>query len=247
MRSRRSDEWPCSKRAALALTVAAALGLAACNGNRSQARCSTKRCVPSGPPRASRQRTKTTFTTWTARLPLTKEQIEGRNMWIVWTGGNDRLWDVLSRESLGSLDFLKTMSSHPTLPVLPRHPLELPRAGQRTVLQESHRTRPEPLRALARCPRPRLRTRPVRQCRQIQGRPDRRARQDGSGRLLLRRAHRHRWPAPVPESGFRRGGAQEMGFGALLPRRRPTTSREIWSNRIASACRAGSATSGPTR
>ena len=37
-------------------------------------------------------------------------------MWNVWTGGNDRLWDVLSRESLGSLDFLKTLSSHPTLP-----------------------------------------------------------------------------------------------------------------------------------
>ena len=37
-------------------------------------------------------------------------------MWIVWTGGNDRLWDVLSRESFGSLDFLKTVSSHPTLP-----------------------------------------------------------------------------------------------------------------------------------
>ena len=49
-------------------------------------------------------------------MPLTKEQIEGRNMWLVWTGGNDRLWDVLSVESFGSLDFLKTLSSHPTLP-----------------------------------------------------------------------------------------------------------------------------------
>jgi hypothetical protein len=49
-------------------------------------------------------------------LPLTKEEIQGRNKWIVWTGGNDRLWDVLSRESFGSLDFLKTVSSHPTLP-----------------------------------------------------------------------------------------------------------------------------------
>jgi hypothetical protein len=49
-------------------------------------------------------------------LPLTKEQIQGRNMWLVWTGGDDRLWDVLSVDSLGSLDFLKTVSSHPTLP-----------------------------------------------------------------------------------------------------------------------------------
>lgn len=49
-------------------------------------------------------------------LPLTKEQIQGRNMWIVWTGGNDRLWDVLAGQSLGSLDFVKTVSSHPSLP-----------------------------------------------------------------------------------------------------------------------------------
>ena len=49
-------------------------------------------------------------------LALTPDEVKGRNMWLVWTGGNDRLWDVLSRESLGSLDFLKTLSSHPTLP-----------------------------------------------------------------------------------------------------------------------------------
>ena len=24
-----------------------------------------------------------------------REEIKGRNMWIVWTGGNDRLWDTL--------------------------------------------------------------------------------------------------------------------------------------------------------
>src|SRR6478735_5243356 len=28
-------------------------------------------------------------------LPLTREQIQGRNMWLVWTGGNDRMWNVL--------------------------------------------------------------------------------------------------------------------------------------------------------
>src|SRR5882762_645519 len=49
-------------------------------------------------------------------VSLTKEQIQGRNMWLVWTGGDDRLWDVLSVRSFGSLDFLKTISSHPTLP-----------------------------------------------------------------------------------------------------------------------------------
>jgi len=39
----------------------------------------------------------------------------GRNNWIVWTAGNDRLWDVLSVKSLGNLDLLKTISSHPAL------------------------------------------------------------------------------------------------------------------------------------
>jgi hypothetical protein len=48
-------------------------------------------------------------------LALTPSQIAGRDTWIVWTGGNDRLWDKLSVESFGALDFLKTISSHPGL------------------------------------------------------------------------------------------------------------------------------------
>jgi hypothetical protein len=41
--------------------------------------------------------------------------VKGRNNWIVWTGGNDRLWDVLSAKSVGTLDFLKTLSNYPGL------------------------------------------------------------------------------------------------------------------------------------
>jgi hypothetical protein len=47
--------------------------------------------------------------------PLTRAQIEGRNTWIVWTGGNDRFWDTIAVSSAGTLDLLKTISSHPTL------------------------------------------------------------------------------------------------------------------------------------
>jgi hypothetical protein len=47
---------------------------------------------------------------------FTPEQVKGRNMWIVWTGGNDRFWDAIGTDALGSLDFLKTLSSHPSLP-----------------------------------------------------------------------------------------------------------------------------------
>ena len=34
---------------------------------------------------------------------------------VVWTGGNDRLWDRLTVDSLGSFDLLKTVSSHPRI------------------------------------------------------------------------------------------------------------------------------------
>ena len=50
------------------------------------------------------------------RRPLTREEIQGRNMWMVWTGGDDRLWDTLSVASVGSFDLLKTISSHPYSP-----------------------------------------------------------------------------------------------------------------------------------
>lgn len=52
---------------------------------------------------------------------ITKEQaakavVRGRNNWIVWTGGNDRFWTDISVSTLGSLDFLKIISNHPSLP-----------------------------------------------------------------------------------------------------------------------------------
>ena len=39
----------------------------------------------------------------------------GRNNWIVWTAGNDYFWNRLGYESRGNLDFLKTLSNHPSL------------------------------------------------------------------------------------------------------------------------------------
>ena len=47
--------------------------------------------------------------------PLTAAEVRGRNAWIAWSGGNDRFWDTISRKSTGTLDFLKTLSSHPAL------------------------------------------------------------------------------------------------------------------------------------
>ena len=48
-------------------------------------------------------------------VELTENEIKGRNGWLVWTGGNDRFWDLISTVGNGALDFLKTLSSHPGL------------------------------------------------------------------------------------------------------------------------------------
>ena len=48
-------------------------------------------------------------------LALSPDEIKGRNMWLVWTGGNDRFWDVMTKASFGALDLLKTISSYPGL------------------------------------------------------------------------------------------------------------------------------------
>jgi len=48
-------------------------------------------------------------------VPLSPDEIKGRNAWVIWTAGNDRLWDKMTGASAGALDFVKTVSSHPGL------------------------------------------------------------------------------------------------------------------------------------
>jgi hypothetical protein len=48
-------------------------------------------------------------------VPLTPSEIKGRNTWIVWSAGNDVLWDKLAVTSVGALDFLKVLSPNPSL------------------------------------------------------------------------------------------------------------------------------------
>lgn len=47
-------------------------------------------------------------------IELTPEEIKGRNMWNVWTGGNDRLWNAMTEYTFGGFDLLKSISSHPS-------------------------------------------------------------------------------------------------------------------------------------
>src|SRR5882672_7211995 len=46
---------------------------------------------------------------------LSPEEIKGRNMWLVWSGGNDRFWSSMTDYTFGAFDLLKIISSHPNL------------------------------------------------------------------------------------------------------------------------------------
>src|SRR6185295_863599 len=46
-----------------------------------------------------------------ARFSENSPEVQGRNTWIVWTGANDRFWDRITVESVGTFDLLKTISS----------------------------------------------------------------------------------------------------------------------------------------
>src|SRR4029450_13141670 len=46
-------------------------------------------------------------------VALTKEEVKGRNTWIVWTGGNDRFWDYMANHTFGAFDLLKGLAANP--------------------------------------------------------------------------------------------------------------------------------------
>src|SRR5581483_8939774 len=48
-------------------------------------------------------------------VALSPREIRGRNMWLVWTGGNDRFWNEMTQHTFGAFDLLKAISSHPSL------------------------------------------------------------------------------------------------------------------------------------
>ena len=47
-------------------------------------------------------------------VSLSPEEVQGRNMWILWTGGDDKFWDGVTKNSLGTFDLLKIVTSHPS-------------------------------------------------------------------------------------------------------------------------------------
>jgi hypothetical protein len=48
-------------------------------------------------------------------IALSPEEEKGRNMWLVWSGGNDRFWTQMTDYTFGAFDLLKVVSTHPSL------------------------------------------------------------------------------------------------------------------------------------
>jgi hypothetical protein len=46
-------------------------------------------------------------------VALSAAEVRGRDAWLVWTGGDDRLWDLLTDYTFGAFDLLKIVSSYP--------------------------------------------------------------------------------------------------------------------------------------
>ena len=112
--------------------------------------------------------------------------------------------------------------------LLPRHRWNYLGPRERALLHEG---RPVPIRTGTGCGS----TCAIRRAGPIRSRTPRstrasgrRARQDRAGRLLLRRAHRHRRPSAVPQPGLRRGGARKAGTPSATTATRATTSAATW-------------------
>ena len=146
----------------------------------------------------------------------------------MWTGGNDRLWDVLSRESLGSLDFLKTLSSHPDAA---RHRATTGGTSSGLVNEPcfTKATGPDPNRfgLWLDVRDPACAPDPFANAEKYPGR------QIGARGKTVPVGSYYGEPtgvvglAPVPESGLRREGAQESGTRSATTATRPTTSDGI--------------------
>jgi hypothetical protein len=46
-------------------------------------------------------------------IPLTETEAQGRAMWMVWTGGDDRFWDFMVKPTYGTFDLLKIVAGDP--------------------------------------------------------------------------------------------------------------------------------------
>ena len=50
-------------------------------------------------------------------LALEADEVKGRDMWLVWSGGNDRFWDGMTASTFGAFDLLKIVAYDPRGPI----------------------------------------------------------------------------------------------------------------------------------
>ena len=79
-------------------------------------------------------------------LALSPAAIRGRNMWNVWTGGNDRFWTGLTAETFGAFDLLKIVIIASRATHRPRRALALSRFDQRAMFRQGNRPGSQALR-----------------------------------------------------------------------------------------------------
>ena len=143
-------------------------------------------------------------------VALTPDEVKGRNTWIVWTGGNDRLWDKLTNLTYGTFDLLKILSSYSGLKYSRDN-----RWNYFGLVNEpcfkGNRSRSSALWTVARPAQHGLPARSVCERAEIPGRLHRGARQEYPGRVLLRLPDRDRRVAPLPQSRLRSSRRRPMG------------------------------------
>ena len=135
-------------------------------------------------------------------IALTPDEVKGRNMWIVWTGGNDRFWDGMTAITFGAFDLLKIVSYDPEQADRPRQALELSRPDQRALLRHADRSPTRTASACcSTCAQRRLPGRSVRERnRSIPASRSARAARPCRSGSYYGYADRHRRAAAVPQS-----------------------------------------------
>ena len=178
-------------------------------------------------------------------LELSVEEVMGRNMWMVWTGGNDLFWDRVTNDTFGAFDLLKTISSHPDLqahrtnrfdqlglinePCFSRRPVPTPTisGSGSTSARPTASPIPSPMRKSIRVSKIGARGRATFPVGSYYGEP--------LGVVGLRL---------FPNPDFDERAEARLGPRAVLRRSRLLQLTRIWSGPTASACPAPSATWG---
>ena len=106
----------------MAAVVATIAGIAALTGiaaRSARGTCSTKHSRPAGTPTRFHHADEDYFHDMDggSALKLSPQEIIGRNMWLVWTGGNDRFWDRMTNLTFGAFDLLKIVAYDPRKPI----------------------------------------------------------------------------------------------------------------------------------